>query len=108
MSFTRTVYVGKVVASVPTGSLEEEKVRGNVTLLKKDYSQPRVEAVCHRTAWAGECGLGGRMVLLMEFEGDGVTRLSGDGVGLECEDTSATHDDTVVSAGGGRRGARSD
>lgn len=44
----------------------------------------------------------------MELKSDGITRLSSDGVGLECEDTSATHDDTVVSTGGGRRGARND
>jgi hypothetical protein len=40
------------------------------------------------------------MVLLMEFESDGISRLGGNGARLEGEDTSTTYDNTVVGTSG--------
>jgi hypothetical protein len=95
--------VGKVVASVPTGMLDEkeESVRNAPSVLEEGYSQSRIETAGHGLTRAGEGGLSGGVVFLMELEGNGVSRLSNNGVGLERENTSTTDDHTVVAASGG-------
>jgi hypothetical protein len=69
--------------------------------LDERYLQTRIEAVHHRTARAGKGGLSGRMILLVELESDSVSWLGSNVAGRERENTSTTHDDTVVRTSGG-------
>jgi len=73
--------------------------RGSIST---NWLESRVEAVHHRAARAGEGGLSGRMVFLVELKSDGVSWLGSDVTGRERENTSTTHDDTVVGTSGGR------
>ena len=105
MSFTGTVKVGKSVTPSPTGLLGKKgKSVGSTPLLEERYSQSRFEATIHRLARIGEGGLSSGMVLLAELEGDGVSRLGDDVVGLEQENARTANDNTVVCANrsGGR------
>ena len=94
---------GEVCNAIANGFAGREgKVSWKRPLLRDSYSQSRSEASVQGLAWIGEGGLSGSMVLLMELEGDGVSWLSDNGVGLEREIVRATNDNTVVSGGGGR------
>ena len=99
MSFTLTVKVGKVVASVPTGWLGG-KLDKRVVVLEESYLQSRIEAIRHGTARTGKSGLGGGMILHMELESDGISGLSSNGVRLERKNTGATYDNTMVRSRG--------
>jgi hypothetical protein len=103
-SFTGTVKVGKVVASVPTGWLGDGRGQKKAPArLERCDLQPGFEAVRHGTARIGKSGLSSRVVFHMELEGDSVSRLGNNGVGLERKNAGATDDNTVIRTGGGGR-----
>jgi len=67
--------------------------------------EPRIKAISHGTTRSGEGRLSSGVVLLMELEGDSVSRLGSDCVRLECENASTANDNTVVRTTGGIGGS---
>jgi hypothetical protein len=92
--------VGKVVESVPTGLLGGKVSQGTISS-QEQYLQSRSEATRHGTARTGKGRLSSRVVLRVELESDGVSGLSNNGVGLECEAATADKDAVICASGSG-------
>lgn len=91
---------GEVRNTITNGFAGERNVSWDHPLLGEGHSQSRFEATGHRLARIGEGGLSSGMVFLMELEGDGVSWLGDEVVGLEGEDTRTANNNTVVCASG--------
>lgn len=92
---------GEVCGIISDGlAVREGGVRSKHSILEMSYLQSRFEAAGHRLARIAEGGLSSGMVFLMEFESDGVPRLSNNGGGVVREKTRTADDNTVVRTSG--------
>jgi len=98
---TRTMATLSTVNPHRCGVVHANGESGECGSISPNGLETRIEAVHHRTARAGKGGLSGRMILLVELESDSVSWLGSNVAGRERENTSTTHDDTVVRTSGG-------
>lgn len=93
------------LGSVITNGLAGRESQIDAPLLPEEgYSQSRIETATHRATRSAKGGLSSGVVFLMELEGDGVSRLSNNGVWVEQEGVRTTDDNTVVLTSGGSGG----
>ena len=91
---------GEVCNTIANGFTGEGNVSSNRPILREGYSQSRIETTGQRLARIGEGRLSSGMVFLVELEGDSVSWLGDEVVGLERENTSTANDNTVICASG--------